>query len=263
MGKQNTHIARGTIRRTIIWSAVIIGILGLWYLAVKRKLEMPVSHIKVSIQKPGDQQELINADDVIGIVEDYLGYDLEAALVRELDLRAIEAVMDADPRVHKAELFVDAKDRLQIYVMPKHVVARVKDGVYHDYYIDIAGSIVSATGTRPVRVPIVTGSHLSVPDSFPFNTDRAVLNEVFEVALAAAQDSFLYSLTEQIHIDSHGELWVIPKVGKERLLLGDAMDLEDRLDRLKIIYKEGMPRTGFNQYAELHFKWRGQVLRKK
>lgn len=263
MGKPNTHIARGSIRRTIIWIAVIMGILALWYMAVKRKLEMPVTHVKVSIQKPGDQQELINADDVIAIVEDHLGYDLEAALVRELDLRAIEAAMDADPRVHKAELFVDAKDRLQIYVMPKHVVARVKDGAQHDYYIDIDGGIVSATGTRPVRVPIVTGSHLHVPDSFPFNTDRAALNEVYDIALATSQDTFLHSLTEQLHIDSHGELWVIPKVGKERLLLGDAMDLEDRMDRLKIIYREGMPRTGFNQYAELHFKWRGQVLRKK
>lgn len=255
--KKGEHI---NVRAIIIWSLLLVGIAGLLWMSVQRKKGASLKKVYVSIHKVDSEDYLVSQDDVVAMVEDYLGFDLGATEVGDLQLRGIEERLHLDPRVERAEVYLDSNDRLHIYVQQRDPLLRVK-GASVDYYIGGDGKAIVSSAARPARVPIVTGYDRELPPGFPDNEDPTILNDVYIMASAAADDVFLSALVEQYHIDNHDEIWLIPKVGKEKLLVGNAEELEDRLTRLKAVYQEGMRAIGNDRYAELHFKWKGQVTR--
>ncbi|MEZ4980905.1 MAG: hypothetical protein R2769_04815 [Saprospiraceae bacterium] len=50
-------------------------------------------------------------------------------------------------------------------------------------------------------------------------------------------------MVEQIHVHDK-EFVLIPKIGKQKILLGTIDELQDKIDRLKIFYEKVMPREG-------------------
>lgn len=76
------------------------------------------------------------------------------------------------------------------------------------------------------------------------------------------KDTFANSLIEQIYLDENGEFTLIPKIGNERIFLGNSEILEDKLMRLKLFYKENMGRQGWNVYQLVNLKFKGQVIGK-
>lgn len=262
MAKKKRKIDKAKVKRTILWTVVTLGILCLLVMSVKRKGRADLEKVLISVKKQEKSQTLVRKEDVVQIIENNLGYSLQNAVLNDLDLREIEASILADPRVRRSEIYLDSRNQLHIYVEQREPLIRVK-GETADYYLDENGHQVPKELARTVRVPIVTGLDGAIPEGFPANEERTALNDVFEISKATHDDPFLQALVEQIHVDEGGEVWVIPKIGKEKLLLGDATELDDRMKRLKILYREGMKRSGFNQFAELHFKWKGQVTRKR
>jgi cell division protein FtsQ len=262
MAKRKINIDKKKVRRTILWSLFLLGIFSLMVLSVQRKSKAELNKVYISIQNNDGSKALLGKKDVVRRIEDYLGYDLAQVEVHNFNLREVEDLLVNDARIHRAEVYLDSDDRLHIYVQSRKALARVKSAS-NDYYLGSEGTIIPVKGSKILRVPIVTGLETMVPDSFPNNRVKTIHNDVYEISKAASNDEFVEALIEQIHVDDNNEVWVIPKVGKEKLLLGDSQELDDRMKRLKILYKEGMKRSGFNQYAELHLKWRGQVTRVK
>lgn len=259
--KQQRHIDKNKVRSFFIWLVLLLGISTLMVLAVNRKGQLELEKVLITVDKAPETQYLLTKKDVVSKIEAYLGYSLRAVTISELNLRELEAILVQDDRVKRTELYLDSDQQLHIYIEQRTPVARVKSATA-DYYIDDEGATIPLATARVLRVPIVTGLNDVLPDSFPNNKIRTIHNDVYEIARASHSDNFVQALVEQIHVDDNYEVWIIPKIGKEKLLLGDSNELDDRMNRLKILYREGMKRSGFNQYAELHFKWRGQVSRK-
>jgi cell division protein FtsQ len=260
MAKRSKSKRNINVKSFVLWSLLLAGIAGLLWLSIQRKKDANLAKVYVSIHKVESEDYVVSQDDVVAIVEAYLGFDLGATVVGDLQLRGIEQRLLQDPRVERAELYLDSNDRLHIYVQQRDPLLRVK-GASVDYYIGGDGKAIVSSAARPARVPIVTGYNRELPLNFPNNEEPTILNDVYVMASAAADDVFLSALVEQYHIDEHDEVWLIPKVGQEKLLVGNAEELDDRLTRLKAVYQEGMRAIGNDQYAELHFKWKGQVTR--
>ena len=60
-----------------------------------------------------------------------------------------------------------------------------------------------------------------------------------------------------------GEFTLIPKIGDQKILLGKVMDAGQKLERLKIFYREGMPYEGWRKYKTIDVRFAGQVVCKK
>jgi cell division protein FtsQ len=52
-------------------------------------------------------------------------------------------------------------------------------------------------------------------------------------------------------------------VGSEKIFLGGPDMLLDKLDRLKLFYRENMGRQGWNVYKVVNLKFKGQVIGKR
>ncbi|MCC7233328.1 MAG: cell division protein FtsQ, partial [Bacteroidia bacterium] len=86
------------------------------------------------------------------------------------------------------------------------------------------------------------------------------LERVFRVADFLQNHPFWEAQIEQIYVNEKGELELIPRVGSHSVLIGEGKDLEKKFENLFLFYKEGLNKTGWNQYSIINLKYENQVV---
>ncbi len=249
------------VRDTTIWTLLISGILVLLFFSIQRKSKAKVTSLVVHIDALNGQDRFITESDIIRIIEKEAGRNINQADIRSLDIRHLEAKLNTDKRIGRADLYFDSNDRLNVKVSQKKPVLRVIDNVGAEYYLDDKGSQIPTTLGSAIRVPIVTGLNEVFDARFMDSEKESKLKEVFEIATHIAQDDFLKSLIEQIHVESNKDrdILLVPKIGKEKIIFGNANMIEDKFFNLKIFYKDGITKLGWSRYKTLNLKYSGQV----
>ena len=90
-----------------------------------------------------------------------------------------------------------------------------------------------------------------------------MIDDVFKVAEFIRTDPLWHAQIEQLYVNKELEIELIPRVGNHRIVVGDATDLKKKLDKLKIFYKKGLSKTGWNEYSVINLKFANQVVCKK
>ncbi len=161
------------------------------------------------------------------------------------------------------EVFIDSDNKLNVWIVQKQPIVRVMDGSNRSYYLDEDGDQVPIVEKSAIRVPLATG-HFELYQEEKFKSGKpGKLKEVYEVSKAIFADTFLTALVEQIDVKEDGEIVLIPKIGRQEIVLGDASNLEEKFDNLKIMYKEGLPREGWRKFNVLKLNYKGQVVAEK
>ena len=86
------------------------------------------------------------------------------------------------------------------------------------------------------------------------------LKKMFELTEYIRGDEFLSPMIEQIYVSQNEEFILIPKVGRQKIIFGKYIDIEDKFNRLKLFYQEGMSREGWQKYKTINLKYRKQVV---
>lgn len=249
------------VRDTIIWGVLIAAVAALLFFSIKRKADAKVKTLVVNIEGVNQQDHLISEKEVKQILMLAAGKTITKANIKSLNLRSLEARLNKDKRIERADLYFDSKDRLHVRIIQKKPILRIIDEAGVEYYLDKDGQKVPVTLSSAARVPIVTG----IKETFSVKTltsDKpSKIKDVFKVMQYISNDEFLSALIEQVHIESDttGDMILIPKVGRERLIFGDASDIAHKFDKLKIFYRDGMPKLGWDRYSTLNLKYANQV----
>ena len=249
------------VRDAMIWLTLIAGISALLFFSIMRKSNAEVKTLVVEIEKINDGEQLISEKEIKQILQLAAGKTITKANIKSLNLRKLEAKLNKDKRIQRADLYFDSKNRLHAHIIQKKPIMRVIEEEGGEYYLDENGKQVPVTRGSAVRVPLVTG----IRDTFSLvntKSDRpSKLKQVFDIMKYVAKDPFLTALIEQAHVehDSIGDIVLIPKLGREKLIFGDASDIEAKFDNLKIFYRDGMPKLGWSRYKSLNLKYSHQV----
>lgn len=249
------------VRDTIIWLSMIAGIAALLFFSVIRKSNAEVKTLVVTIEGVNGGDHIISEKEVKQILQLAAGKTLSKANIKTLNLRKLEAKLNKDKRIERADLYFDSKNRLNARIIQKKPIMRVIEEAGAEYYLDENGKQVPVTRGSAVRVPLVTGITDTYNDNFLTNEKVTKLREVFEIMKYISKDDFLKALIEQVHVeqDSIGDIVMVPKIGREKLIFGDAKDIEAKFDNLKIFYRDGMPKLGWSRYKTLNLKYSQQV----
>jgi cell division protein FtsQ len=89
------------------------------------------------------------------------------------------------------------------------------------------------------------------------------LKDLFNLTKTLLADEFLKAFIQQIHLNNAGDFILVPLIGDQKIVLGSARKLEDKLNRLKIFYQQGMPYEGWTKYETINLKYGGQVVCKR
>jgi len=248
------------MKKNVLWTLGLAGIFMLLVMSINRKQSSTITKLVVIIKPIKGDKNLINDAEVVLNLRKFLGYDIRSAKINDINTIELENLIKSDQRVKSAEVYLDSKNRLNVWIIQRQPVVRIVDDRNVSYYIDDEGAKISTRRGQAVRVPVATG-YIDLYDEAVFKSDKkSVLKEVYKTAKLIMEDDFASALIEQIDVDTNKDISLIPKIGRQRIIIGNADDLPYKLNSLKTMYKEGIPMVGWQKYRGINLKYKGQVI---
>ncbi|MBX2816580.1 MAG: hypothetical protein KTR24_11295 [Saprospiraceae bacterium] len=201
--------------------------------------------------------DLVTIEEIEDRIVEAYEFDLVGAEVADLDLHAIEELLDQEPFITKSHAFVDRKRRLHVNLAQRVPLLRVMDVQGNNYYLDADGVRLPLSHHFTARVPVISGQ---VPAYVWNDSTHNALRDAHRVVDAMQSDAFLSAWLESIHLDQQGELVLYGNVGRFGVEFGPGKDLERKLSVLKKFMKSGANSLAWNSLESISLKYEGQVI---
>jgi len=246
----------------LAWLLFLFIVGMIWIIARDRKANTFADGLLVQVKELPGGDKLISERDVRQVLLSAFGSDLENSELASLDVDRMERVLENDPFVKNADVYIDQNNQVHIDIEQREPLVRVLDNKGNNYYLDAAGKKMPPSKNYAARVIVATGNISPYTPQFR-QKRKSNLKDLFNLTQALLADEFLASFIQQIHVNNAGDFILVPLIGDQKIVLGTARKLEDKLDRLKIFYQEGMPYEGWRKYETINLKYSGQVVCKR
>ena len=251
--------------RNISWKQVGYAFLGLMALAaigmlmslVKKKDATQVcSSLKVVVE---GKETFIDQNDISDLVRTRFGTVIGKPL-NEIPIDKIERALMELPYVSSAEIYNDMDGVLQVVVQQREVVLRIVNRAGKEYYIDTKGAKVPVT-LKYVPHVLVANGNISEGYEKPLDTIQTQLvRDLVAIVEHVKEDPLWSNQIVQLYVDNGQDIEIIPRVGTQPLIIGDANNIAQKLDRLEIFYKDILPKVGTDAYEKVNVKYDGQII---
>ncbi len=173
----------------------------------------------------------------------------ENELLEAVNLAELESVLVASPYINEALCFKTVEGKVAMHITPRIPVLHVLNSAGEDFYIDNCGSTMPR-GHHNINLIVMTG-----------NINRATAGKLYSpMGRLLSEDEFWNQQIQEIHVNTAGELELTPRIGDHIILLGDTSDLNDKLQRMRTFYTEGLDRAGWNLYKAIDLRFKDQVI---
>lgn len=172
--------------------------------------------------------------------------------MKQIDVRKIEEAIQQNPFVEKAECFKTQGGHVKVNLTQRLPVVRVKADNGDDYYVDAHGDIMPNTRYTSDLV-IATGSI----------TRPYAQKKLARIGSFIMQNTFWQSQIEQLHVLGDGSIEMVPRIGDHIIYLGQATNIQQKLNRLEKFYRYGLSEAGWNKYSYINLEFDNQIICKK
>lgn len=186
----------------------------------------------------------------------------------DVDITGIEERLKSIPCVAKAEVYHTMDGKLHARVQQRMPIVRVFNQDGNSFYIDKEGWTMPTSSNYTARVLVVTGQ-LNEPGAVNgvysvYASDslkqRFLSDDIHRLAAFITADPLWSALIDQVVVTTEGEFELIPRVGVQRVLIGDGSALAERFEKLRIFYEKGIPKADWRRYARIDLRFADQVV---
>ena len=189
--------------------------------------------------------------------------------VKEIRVSEIENTMGRYRELKTAEVYMSIDGTLHIYADQRTPIMRVMANNGGDYFVDTEGVVVRRRNLYTPRLHIVGGNinisqamleGVSVLDT---SIKNSILKDIYHLVNYINNNSFWSAQIDQIFVDGHDEIDLIPRVGSHTVHLGSAENFEGKLNNLEVFYEKVLPEMGWNKYSIINLAFRDQIVCKR
>ena len=184
------------------------------------------------------------------------GVDVEHTPIPLLNLHGMEQAIKADPWVAGAQVYVDNEKVLQVYVTQRIPVARIFQQDSKSYYLDTTLSIMPLSASNIYYTTVIT----NVPELKNDSASWALRKNIITLVRTIQADTFWNAQVAEVEVDSLGQFELLPILGDQKILFGDAVNIREKLANLFSFYKNVLNRIGWDKYDVLDVRFAGQVV---
>lgn len=246
------------IKRELKILAAVLVVLVFIAFTERKHEEFAIRDISVKIDNEVDNHFLDEAD-VLNLMRVDV-QNLRGARTSDINLRAIESRIKKDPFIKEADLYTDLKGNLIANVKVRRPVARIVRSDGPDGYIAEDGTIMPVSEKFTARVLLISGPYVRKILQQPNISNTAEGAQLLNLIHVLRGDEFWSAQIAQIDIDSKGRLTLFPQLGDERIEFGTPENEGTKLKKLKIFYKEILPKAGWNKYRRVSLQYEGQII---
>ena len=238
-----------------VWLLAGIGMIVLLGAAMQKKNQKQCADVKIEITGV-ERHMFIDEKDVMDILN--AAGRIEGTQLSALNLRAMETIVEKNPWVRNAEMFLNNNNILQVKIEERQPVARVFTLEGSSFYLDSGSLRLPLSDKLSARVPTFTGfpsdrEKLAKPDS-------VLLNNMVKLGQFILADSFWMAQVAQVAITPLSNFELVPVIGDHIVVLGNADDLDKKFKRLYTFYQKAWLQNGINTYEKLDVQYDNQVV---
>jgi cell division protein FtsQ len=244
---------------------LIAGMIVLLAFTDKEHQRMTYNSFRIDILNPSEHA-LITLDEIHVLVKRNFG-EIEGSPMAGIDLVDLEQTVLANPYVSSCEVFQTIGGGLVMKTMVREPLVRIINQDGQQFYLDYQGFAMPVNPVHPSLVVVANGNiaerYISLDKSekpltlFP---DSSVIRQIYPVACYISRDEFLKSFIDQIYINEKKEIELVPKIGSQDIIFGNADDAREKLENLKTFYQKVMSKMNWNVYKSINLKYKNQIV---
>ena len=241
----------------LLWLAIGTGCITLLVSGVHGKDVKLCKGVQIEISGVSNNY-FIDKNDVYAIIKNFGGDSTGKKTLASIDLKKIEKELEKDVWVKNAELYFDNNDMLKVFVEEREPIARVFTAAGNTFYIDSSCMMLPLSNKFSARLPVFTDF---VSDAKILSAaDSSLLCDVKNLSLKISADSFLMAMIDQVDITPNRTFEMIPKIGTQSIVFGDALDADAKFSKLKLFYKNIITQAGWNRYKAINLQYKDEVV---
>lgn len=239
-----------------IWAVCLGGLFVLMSFIGIKKASLLCREVKVYI--PGNQY-FVDRQEINSIL--HVGNNsLVGKKLDEINIHQLEKTLQANPFIEFAKVYADMDGVINVEVRQRQPILRVMNRFEQDFYVDQYGLKIPLSANFTAPVLVATGN---IDEIFINRVDTlhtVIARELFKTADFIRRDSLWDAQIEQINVNANHEIELIPRVGNQRILLGNADSLDKKFKNLLIFYQKAIPKVGWGAYKVINIKYANQIV---
>ena len=240
----------------LIWVVCLGGLFVLMSFIGIKRASMLCKEVKVYI--PGNQY-FVDRQEVNTIL--HVGNNtLVGKKLEDINIHQLEKTLQANPFIEFAKVYADMDGVVNVEIRQRQPILRVMNRFEQDFYVDQYGLKIPLSANFTAPVLVATGS---IDEIFINRIDTlhtTMAKALFKTADFIRKDSLWDAQFEQIFVNANHEIELIPRVGNQRILLGNADSLDKKFKNLLIFYQKALPKVGWNAYKIINIKYANQIV---
>ncbi len=253
----NTKYNTKKILRSIVWMLIGIVCITLLISAVLSKEAKICKAVEIEISGVSNNF-FIDKNDVYAIIKKFGGDSTQQTSLADINLKQIERELEKNVWIKNAELFFDNNNVLKVSVDEREPIARLFTNAGNSFYIDSSCKMLPLSDKFSARLPIFTG--FIADAKYISSVDSSLLCDIKNISIGINADTFLMAMIEQVDVSAVRTFEMTPKIGKQKIIFGDASDIDLKFAKLKMFYKTIITQAGWNRYNSINLSYKNQVV---
>jgi len=228
-------------------------------LAEQRNARQLCKNIKICVQQIDDQAFVGEA-----VIKDYLQTlnmlpTLGKTPFSKLSVNLIQKSLQANPFIRCCNVYKTINGTLVIQALSKRAIARFLSSDAEDCYIDEKGypfPLSKQYAPRIILVEFEKESHIML-----HNTIVPISPSLVKLFISLQEDPFFKTEIVHAYINQTQQITLATHFAKHKIFLGNVEEkLTDKLEKIKIFYKEILPQVGWNTYKRINLCFDKQIV---
>lgn len=262
------------MNRKLIKEIVFWGILGIYFLIVfifsSNKMNSLRYNAITIIISDSIQHQFINVDDINEILSEnkirICGTPFDSLNTLKLE----KLIKRSNNVIKNIEIFPTYHGKLFVQITQRNPILRVITYNHNSFYIDEDGHLMPFSTKYISRVPVATGNINASFEMFSPKFDaknslckfpkEKIIHNLFIISTILYNDPFWSKNVQQLVIKNENQLLIIPEVGNFIINFGNSENIISKFKYLKIMYKNILPKVGWNKYNEINLSYKNQIV---
>lgn len=239
------------------WSVVALLCVWLLVAAVDRQQTDVCKEVVINVNGNGNNF-FIDKKEVLLIINSQNGGKTIGKKIGSINLHQLENELRKDTWVKEVQIYFDNNKKLVVSLEERMPVARIFTQQQNSFYIDSSLNLLPLSSKFSARLPVFT--------NFPgeqyglSKADSALLKHIKKLAIAINADDYIMAMIDQVDINTAREFEMVPKIGNQVILFGDADDATQKFDKLKVFYRGVITKVGWSKYSSINLQYKDQVV---
>jgi len=250
------HIRWNIVFYSLVGVCALAGLFMLMGLVSKKADSQVCTSLKVVVE---GKETFIDQQDIVKLINDSYGAVVGKEL-KAIQVERIEKALKKLPYVATASVHTDMDGLMQVTVRQREVILRVINKNGKEYYVDTDNKKIPVTLKYVPHVLVANGNIVESYNKPLEEVKSTMVKDLVKIVDHVRGDSLWENQIVQMYVNDQRDIELIPRVGKEVLILGNADSLAYKLDKLEIYYKNILPRVGTEAYKKVNVKYSGQIV---